>query len=174
MGEKDLRLLAIFGLRVHGCTVHRVATWRVPAVGPIQRPMNRIEVQIDRPGKIVIKKLNVPAALGRLTLWRHLGRIRRGTPADHMQKAGLAPDLETIRKPSPAIRRVTVVSWVTDVTPVTYAFDWQLRDQLLDSVLRSRISVRAPPVCPFAGFSAVKRLTQPPIIGVLAHLEARE
>src|SRR3984893_10954350 len=68
MCEKDLRLLAIFGLSIHGCTVHRVATRRVSAVGPIQRPMNWIEVQIDRLRKLVIKKLNVPAALGRLTL----------------------------------------------------------------------------------------------------------
>src|ERR1700720_2413803 len=68
MCEKDLRLLAILGLSIHGCSVHRVATRRVPAVGPIQRPMNWIEVQIDRLRKIVIKKLNVPAVLGRLTL----------------------------------------------------------------------------------------------------------
>src|ERR1700722_17637751 len=68
MCEKDLRLLAIFGLSIHGCAVHSVATRRVPAVGPIQRPMSWIEVQIDRLRKIVIKKLNVPAALGRLTL----------------------------------------------------------------------------------------------------------
>src|SRR3984957_12278049 len=68
MCEKDLRLLAIFGLSIHRCAVHRVATRRVSAVGPIQRPMNWIEVQIDRLRKIVIKKLNVPAALGRLTL----------------------------------------------------------------------------------------------------------
>src|SRR5690242_12029798 len=68
MSEKDLRLLAIFGLRVHRCTVHRVATWRVPAVGPIERSINRIEIQIDWLRKIVIKKLNVPAVLGRLSL----------------------------------------------------------------------------------------------------------
>src|ERR1700719_3852043 len=68
MCEKDLRLLAIFGLSIHGCAVHSVATRRVPAVRPIQRPLNWIEVQIDRLRKIVIKKLNVPAVLGRLTL----------------------------------------------------------------------------------------------------------
>src|SRR5580693_8819254 len=68
MCEKDLRLLAIFGLSIHGCAVHSVATRRVPAVGPIQRPMNWIEVQIDRLRKIVIKKLDVPAAPGQLTL----------------------------------------------------------------------------------------------------------
>src|SRR5579872_5597327 len=68
MGEKDLRLLAIFGLRVHGCTVHSVTTRRVPAVGPVQRPINWVEVQIDRFRKIVIKKLNIHAVLGRLTL----------------------------------------------------------------------------------------------------------
>src|SRR5580704_4004217 len=68
MCEKDLRFLATFGLSIHGCAVHCVATRRVPAVGPIQRPTNWIEVQIDRLRKIVIKKLNVPAVLGRLTL----------------------------------------------------------------------------------------------------------
>src|ERR1700722_20109347 len=68
MCEKDLRLLAIFGFSIHGRAVHSVATRRVPAVGPIQRPMNRIEVQIDRLRKIVLKKLTVPEALGRLTL----------------------------------------------------------------------------------------------------------
>src|SRR5579862_9242882 len=66
MIEKDLRLSGV--LRVHGCPVYRIATRRVPAVGPIQHAIRRIEIQIDWLRKVIVKNLDVAAALDRLTL----------------------------------------------------------------------------------------------------------
>ena len=64
MGEKDLRLLAISWQRVHGRTIHRVATRRIPAVGPIKGPIGEVEVQIDWLRQFFIKELNVSAIRG--------------------------------------------------------------------------------------------------------------
>jgi hypothetical protein len=68
MGEEDLGLLAISALSAQGRTVHCVAPRRDAAVGPIQRPTTRIEIQIDRLWQIVEEKLDVRAVLGRLAL----------------------------------------------------------------------------------------------------------
>src|ERR1700692_246341 len=68
MGEKDLRLLVISWQRVHWCTIHRVATRRIPAVGPIKGPIGEVEVQIDWLRQVFIKKFNVSAIRGSLTL----------------------------------------------------------------------------------------------------------
>ena len=62
MIQKDLGLFGI--LRVHGCTVYRIATRRIPAVGPIQHAIRRIEIQIDWLRKVVVKDLDVAAFLG--------------------------------------------------------------------------------------------------------------
>src|SRR5277367_2971390 len=68
MGEKDLGLLAISWQRVQGRTIHRIATRRIPAVGPIKGPIGEVEVQIDWLRQVLIKKFNVSAIRGRLTL----------------------------------------------------------------------------------------------------------
>src|ERR1700693_5409476 len=68
MGEKDLRLLVISWQRVHGCAIHRVATRRIPAVGPIKGPIGEVEVQINWLRQVFIKKFNVSAIRGSMTL----------------------------------------------------------------------------------------------------------
>jgi hypothetical protein len=64
MGEKDLRLFAISGLRVHGRTVHYVAARRIPAVRPVEGPIGKIQVQIDGFRQVFIKRFNVSAVRG--------------------------------------------------------------------------------------------------------------
>src|SRR5258708_38256377 len=68
MREKDLRILVISWQRVHGRTIHRVATRRIPAVGPIKGPIGEVEVQIDWLRQVFIKKVNVSTMRGSLTL----------------------------------------------------------------------------------------------------------
>ena len=64
MGKNDLRFDAISGWRVHRRTINGVATRRVAAVCPIERPIRGVEVEIDWLGQIVIKKFNVTAVRG--------------------------------------------------------------------------------------------------------------
>src|SRR6266404_9153482 len=68
MREKDLRILVISWQRVHARTIHRVAPRRIPAVGPIKGPIGEVEVQIDWLRQVFIKKFNVSAIRGSLTL----------------------------------------------------------------------------------------------------------
>src|SRR3984957_15450289 len=68
MSEKDCRLLAISWQRIHGRTIHRVATRRIPAVAPIKGPIGEVEVQIDWLRQVFIKKFDVSAIRGSLTL----------------------------------------------------------------------------------------------------------
>src|SRR6202166_5266159 len=68
MDENDLRLLVISWQRVHGRTIYRVATRRITAVGPIKGPIGEVEVQIDGLRQVFIKKFNVSAIRGSLTL----------------------------------------------------------------------------------------------------------
>src|ERR1700722_7248659 len=68
MGEKDLRLLEICWKRVNWCKIHRVSTRRIPAVAPIKGPIGEVEVQIDWLRQVFIKKFDVSAIRGSLTL----------------------------------------------------------------------------------------------------------
>src|ERR1700740_2623430 len=61
MGEKDLRLFVISWQPVHGRTIHRIATRRIPAVGPIKGPIGEVKVQIDWLRQFFIKKFHVSA-----------------------------------------------------------------------------------------------------------------
>src|SRR5262249_31544937 len=65
--DHDLRLV-LPGLRVNGRAVHRVATWGIAAVGPVQEAILKIEFEIDRLGKAVEEDFDVAAVGRRLTL----------------------------------------------------------------------------------------------------------
>src|SRR3954468_1170115 len=67
MVENDHRFfLASLG-RIHRRTVHSVAARRIAAVGPVHRPVGKIEFQINRFGQALVEKFDVFAIGGALT-----------------------------------------------------------------------------------------------------------
>ena len=67
--KRDLGLIAVFGLPVHGRAVHRIATRWIAAISPIQHAVNWVVMsRSDRLWKVVVKNSMYLAISGRLGL----------------------------------------------------------------------------------------------------------
>jgi hypothetical protein len=64
VGQHDLRRL---GLCIDGCAVHRVAAWRIAAIGPVEHAILKIEFEIDRLRQAVEEYFDVGALVVALT-----------------------------------------------------------------------------------------------------------
>src|SRR6266853_5889889 len=68
VGEQNLRGRTPFATCIHGSAIHRVAPWRIAAVGPVDETVLAVELDVDRLGEAVVEHLDVLAGGGTLPL----------------------------------------------------------------------------------------------------------